>query len=139
MNYSQLFLYFGFIWGIIAFCLLVFAWRSAVKGNTRRHRLLMMVLTVAAWLFIAAYLLRYRYPESIPDVPPELIPWLAFHGTVALIPLFGASILVWARLTGDRVPENPRHLNRYHRIYGRVIIMLWCFTHIGGIANFWLI
>jgi uncharacterized membrane protein YozB (DUF420 family) len=139
MNYSQLFSYFGFTWGIIAFCLLIFAWRSAVKGNTRRHRLLMIVLTGGAWLFIAAYLLRYRYPESIPDVPPELIPWLAFHGTVALIPLFGASSLVWARLTGDRVPEKSRHLNRYHRIYGRVIIILWCFTHIGGIANFWLI
>jgi len=23
-------------------------------------------------------------------------------------------------------------------LYGRVLILLWCFTHLGGIMNFWL-
>ncbi len=140
-DYSFLFLNISFIWGLIALGLLLVAWQAARQGKIGRHRLLMGILTAAAWLFIAVYSLRYRYPEYIPQIPEEYIPWMAVHGTIALIPLFGATALLWARLKERRRPPQQQrgHLNRHHRVYGRIILALWCFTHLGGIANFWLL
>jgi len=139
MNYSQLFLLTGVIWAVIAFGLLIIAWHAAATGNIRRHRLIMLFSTAAAWLFIIGYLFQYRYPNSTPSIPPEYIPWLALHGTVALLPLLGAPFLVWARLREKLKPAGHYHFNRHHRLYGRVLIPLWCFTHLGGIMNFWLL
>ena len=127
------------VWAIVAFGLLIVAWRAARERNIRRHRLIMIISTVAAWLFIAGYLLRYKFADSIPNIPPEYIPWFAIHGTVAMFPLIGATCLVWARLRERRNPSYQSHFNRYHKHYGRVLILLWCFTHLGGIFNFWLV
>jgi len=57
-------------------------------------------------------------------VAPEYIPWLAFHGTVGLFTLIGASLQVWARFR-----QAFLHLNRHHRGYGRIRILLSAFTH----------
>ena len=131
----QAFLFIGTLWAAIALVLLWVAWRAAREKNLRRHQIIMTILTIAAWLFIALYLLRYRYPESLPQIPPEYITWLALHGTVALFPLFGAAFMVASRWLQRRHPNRSYHFNRHHKIYGRVLIVLWCFTHIGGIAN----
>jgi uncharacterized membrane protein YozB (DUF420 family) len=139
MNFSQLFLVIGVVWATIGFFLLIVAWHAAASGNIRRHRFIMILSAVAAWLFIIGYLLRYRYGESIPQLPPEYIPWFALHGTVALFPFFGATFLVWGRLRERHKPAGQYHINRQHRKYGRVLIVLWCFTHLGGVVNFWLV
>ncbi|MCP4043180.1 MAG: DUF420 domain-containing protein [Gammaproteobacteria bacterium] len=140
-NYSSLFLNISFIWGLFALGLLLVAWQAARLGKIGHHRLLMGFLTVAAWLFVAAYSLRYRYPGYVPEIPEEYIPWMAIHGTIALIPLFGATALLWARIKERHSPAQLQrgHLNRHHRLYGRIIVGLWCFTHLGGIANSWLL
>ena len=95
----------------------------------------MIFLTAGAWLFISSYLLRYSMPGYAPiEIPREYIPWIAFHGTVGLIPLFGSALLVWARVRG----RSASHLNRHHRCYGRFLVPVWGFSHLGGILNFWL-
>jgi len=137
-TYSDIFMLTGFIWAIIATGLLIVAWRAARCGNIVRHRLIMLISTLAAWIFIIGYVLRYRFADSIPQIPPEYIPWFALHGTVAMIPFLGATCLVWARFRGRRNPSCNSHFNQNHARYGRVLIPLWCFTHLGGIANFWI-
>ncbi len=126
------------IWATLSLVLLFIAWRSAVRGNTTLHRSMMIFLTLAAWVFIFSYLMQYRSPGEVSRVPPEYVPWVAIHGTVGLVPLIGATVLVWARLFQRRNPDSRLHLNRRHGIYGRVLIVLWAFTHLGGIVNYWL-
>ena len=133
----------GGLWGVTAFILLLVAWRAAAALNIRLHRPLMILLVVGAWVFLAAYLSRYsehsrNYGSSTQGLPSYLILWLAVHGTIALIPLLGATMLVWARLTGSEAPGVRSHLNRNHRRYGRVLAGLWLFTNAGGILNFLL-
>lgn len=138
--YAKIFFLIGVFWGITAFMLLIAAWRAAAVRNTRLHRPLMVFLTVGAWAFISTYLLRYSYPDEFSlNVPSHLVPWIAVHGTIALLPLFGATLLVWARFSGSGETGGISfHFNRHHRFYGRVIAALWLFTHAGGIFNFWL-
>jgi hypothetical protein len=93
-----------------------------------------MLSSAMAWAFIAAYLLRYKIPGAIPEISPQYIPWIAIHRTIALIPLFGATCLILARLISRR----EHHFNRHHRYYSRAFVLLWCFTHLGGVVNFWL-
>jgi uncharacterized membrane protein YozB (DUF420 family) len=132
----------GGVWGVTALILLIVAWRAAAALNIRLHRPLMILLVALAWVFLAAYLSRYsehsrNYGPSSQELPSYLILWLAVHGTVALIPLFGATMLVWARLTGTGAGPGIRlHLNRNHRRYGRALAGLWLFTNAGGIFNF---
>lgn len=94
----------------------------------------MVLLTLGAWVFIASYLVNYSQPGAGPEIDPAYIPWLAVHGTLGLVPLLGATVLVAARFRG----ASNSHLNRLHRIYGRVFMLIWLFTHIGGIANYFL-
>ena len=133
-NYGEVFLYVGLVWAFIALGLLLLAWHAVTQGNILLHKRLMVFLAVMAWAFIAAYLLRYKIPGAIPEIPPQYIPWIAIHGSIALIPLFGAPCLILARLFSRK----EQHFNRYHRYYGRVFLLIWCFTHLGGIVNFWL-
>ncbi|MBI5810957.1 MAG: hypothetical protein HZB21_07215, partial [Deltaproteobacteria bacterium] len=111
-----------------------------VSKNITLHRTIMVVLTIGAWLFVLLYLLRYRIEdEAALRVPAHLVLWLAIHGTVALAAIAGATTLVWARLRGsDAGLGFSGHLNSFHIIYGRVVLVLWTFTNIGGIANFYL-
>ncbi len=133
-NYGDVFLYVGLAWAFVGLGLLLLAWFTVTQGNIQLHRRLMVLLTIMAWTFIAAYLFRYNTPGAIPKISPQYIPWIAIHGTIALIPLFGATFLILARLT----LRKEHHFNRHHRYYGRAFVLLWCFTHLGGIVNFWL-
>ncbi|MBA1330301.1 hypothetical protein QQ73_03665 [Candidatus Endoriftia persephone str. Guaymas] len=133
-SYQTLFTYFSLSWALIAIALLLIAWRAVRAGKIRLHRNLMMTVTAGAWLFVALYLLRYRYPELKAEVPPEYVGWIAFHGSVALLPLIGAALLIAARLLAG--PDS--HFNRHHRRYGRLLIPLWLFTHLGGLVNIYL-
>ncbi len=127
----------GGLWGATAFILLVIAWRAAAARNIRLHRPLMLLLVVGAWVFLAAYLSKYsRHNGSSSELPSYLILWLAAHGAIALVPLFGATMLAWARLTGTKATGLRFHLNNKHRSYGRVLAGLWLFTNAGGIFNF---
>ena len=133
--YSKIFMYAGLLWGVISFCLLIAAWLLAVRRDIKNHRFIMIILTVGAWIFILSYLLRNYLPGATAiEIPRHLVPWIAFHGTLGLVPLFGSTMLVFARLR--RGPTS--HINRLHRLYGRVLVPIWCFTHIGGILNFFL-
>ncbi len=134
----QLFLYVSSAWAFIALGLLAIAWRAARAKNIGLHRNIMVFLTFAAWLFFTIYLLRYRYPELTLAIPPEFIPWIALHGTVALFPLLGSALMVFSRWREQRSPHRSFHFNRYHKQYGRVLILLWAFTHLGGIFNAYL-
>ncbi len=134
----QLFLSIGSAWAIIALALLVLAWHAARTKSFNLHRKIMVFLTIAAWVFLALYLVRYRYPELTPSIPPEYIPWLALHGTVALFPLIGATLMVISRWLERRHPGRKYHLNQHHKWYGRLFVLLWCFTHLGGIGNAYL-
>jgi len=131
----QLFLYVGSAWAVIALGLLIVAWRAARANNIHLHRKIMIFLTSAAWIFLVLYLVRYRYPEMVTAIPPEYIPWIALHGTVALFPLIGATLMVISRWREQRNPQGDLLLNRNHKWIGRILILLWCFTHLGGIAN----
>ncbi|MAE94476.1 MAG: hypothetical protein CL910_07440 [Deltaproteobacteria bacterium] len=123
------------LWGVVSLGLLWLAWRAAVARRWSLHRNLMIFLTLGAWVFITSYLLRYGQPGAMPEIDPAYIPWLAIHGTLGLVPLFGASLLVISRL---RHGPSASHLNRHHRLYGRSLMIVWVFTHLGGIANYFL-
>ncbi len=133
----------GGLWGATSFILLVIAWRAAAgragqaARNIRLHRPLMLLLVAGAWFFLAAYLSKYsRDHGASSELGSYLILWLAAHGTIALVPLFGATMLAWARLTGSRATGIRLHLNNNHRSYGRLLAGLWLFTNAGGIFNF---
>jgi uncharacterized membrane protein YozB (DUF420 family) len=138
VNYTQYFQNFGLAWGVIALVLLILAWRAAVNGNIVRHRTLMIVLMAGTWLFVVSYLSRYVIPGVEPKIPTSLIPWIMFHGTVALIPFVGGSLMVWARLSKGNSDLKVK-INQSHRRYGRILLPLWVITLLGGIANYWLI
>jgi len=126
------------VWGFLSLGLLWIAWRAAVAKKWSLHRNLMVLLILGAWVFIAGYLLRYRQPGAAPEIDPAYIPWLALHGTLGLVPLVGATMLVVSRYRRYRQGVGVSHLNRHHRIYGRVLILVWVFTHVGGIVNYFL-
>ena len=132
-----MFLHLSMIWGVIALTLLMVAWRMAATGNIHRHKQIMIFLTIGAWLFVGNYLIAYE-AGTIPKVPPELMVWLSIHGTVAMFPIIGAIVLIVARLRTHRNSSRVNHINHYHRIYGRVLMALWVFTHIGGFVNYYL-
>jgi len=138
MNYAEVFHTVSLVWAVVALLLLLFAWRCAVARNLLWHRRVMMVLTAGAWLFLAGYAVQYRIPEARITVAPEYIPWLAFHGTIGLLILVGITLLVLARLWQRAHPESNLHFNRHHQRYGRVLVLTWAFTHVGGIVNYWL-
>ena len=136
MDYGRLFLQLTLAWGVLSLFLLILAWRKAAGGNTAVHRMLMIMLTVGAWLFVLSYLLRFIIPGyNAPDIPKRLIPWFVIHGTVGTFILLGATALVYARIRGSK----EAFLNRHHRLIGRVTAGLWCFTHLGGLVNIWLL
>ena len=139
--YGKIFFYYGFLWGIASLLLLLTAWRAAASKKIPLHRTIMVVLTIGGWLFVLLYLLRYRIEdEAALRVPAHLVPWLAVHGSTALAAIAGATALVWARLEKGSVDGMgfSGHLNSFHRLYGRIVLVLWTFTHIGGIANFYV-
>jgi uncharacterized membrane protein YozB (DUF420 family) len=131
----SLFLAISTIWAVVAIVLLIFSWRLARAGKIRVHKTLMTLLTLGAWVFVASYLFTQRYGDAaaIP-FPKEHVIWMAVHGTIGLIPLVGATCLIVSRV---RSKGNYRstHLNRNHKYYGRVIVVIWLFTHLGGIFN----
>jgi uncharacterized membrane protein YozB (DUF420 family) len=139
--YTKIFLTTGLIWAIIAMLLLLIAWWCAyTKRSLLLHRRLMILLTIAAWLFILGYLLRYLLPGVKPlNIPAYLIPWFAFHALIACIPLFGAPLLLWARIRPNDSISLNLHLNKHHTRYGRILMLLWAFTHAAGALNFFLI
>ncbi len=138
--YYTVFLVIGLIWAFVAFALLIISWRAATRGDIRLHKPLMLVLTAGAWIFMAAYIARYALIEGgSPEVPSHLVPWLAVHGSAGLVPLFGSTALVAARLLSREDSHGPGgHLNRHHRFYGRTVASFWLFTHAGGMLNFYL-
>ena len=135
-DYGRLFLHLTFAWGVLSLLLLIIAWRKAATGNRTDHKMLMIMLTIGSWLFVLSYILHNIIPGlSIPAIPPRFVPWFAIHGTVALLPLFGATALIYARIKGS----NEAFLNRHHRLLGRIAAALWCFSHLGGMVNIWLL
>lgn len=64
--------------------------------------------------------------------------WLAVHGFVGMLPIVGAVLLILARIRSHRSTSGVVHLNRNHRRYGRVLVVLWVFTHLGGFVNYYL-
>jgi len=121
-------------WAFLAMILLITSWRLARAGKTTAHRNIMILLTIGAWVFIINYIFMQRYSEGHGSIPREYIPWIAFHGTLGLIPLIGATCLVASRMMtgGHRLAG---HFNRQHKLYGRIFIAIWCFTHLGGMFN----
>lgn len=127
-------------WGVIAVILLLYSWTCARGGNHILHRQLMVFLTIAALIFIAGYFLtEYVFATEPMSIPDKLIPWVALHGTLALVPLVAGPVILWSRLyelQGDGlIGRFHRHLNDRHRIYGQILVCFWIFTHLGGIAN----
>jgi len=138
MSAHDVFLNVSLLWTVLAFALLVLSWRLAGMGNRRRHRQLMIFLTVAAWIFITVYLWQSSRPRPLLEIREDFILWLAFHGTLGLIALLGATALLVARLWQEKHPDSSLYLNRKHKLYGQIVMSLWLFTHIGGVINYLL-
>ncbi|MBE9552577.1 MAG: DUF420 domain-containing protein [Proteobacteria bacterium] len=121
-------------WAVIALVLLIVAWRLARAGRTVPHRNIMILLTVGAWVFVLNYIFVQRYGGEHGSFPREYVPWMALHGSLGLVPLIGATCLVLGRLMAGR-NRLSAHFNRHHKLYGRTFIVVWVFTHLGGIFN----
>lgn len=132
-----MFLQLSLIWGVIALSLLLLSWFAAARGRTRLHKNLMIFLTLGAWVFVSSYLLQYQ-SGKIPDIPQSLVVWMSIHGIVGMIPIVGAIVLIAARLMTGRNSAGIRHINQHHRLYGRLLVALWIFTHLGGMVNYYL-
>ena len=121
-------------WALIAVILLLVSWRLARQGKISVHKNLMGLLTLGAWIFVINYLFRQRYGGAQLTIPKEYILWMAIHGSLGLIPLLGATSLIIARFRAGTKGISG-HFNRLHKGYGRVFIVIWIFTHLGGIVN----
>ncbi|MDP6343152.1 MAG: hypothetical protein QF491_06430, partial [Alphaproteobacteria bacterium] len=75
-----------------------------------------------------------RYGGEAASFPRQYIPWVALHGSLGLVPLIGATCLVAGRLMAGR-NRFSGHFNRHHKAYGRTFIVVWVFTHLGGLFN----
>ncbi|HHL39744.1 MAG TPA: DUF420 domain-containing protein [Deltaproteobacteria bacterium] len=132
---------FGLVWALVSMVLLAAAWRAAARKAAPLHASLMKFLTAGAWVFLLLYLASHGAGAGSYDrtrISGPLVPWLALHGTLGLAVVVGAALLLVSRLRGPAGPVST-HLNRFHRVYGRVTAGLWMFTHAGGVANFWLL
>lgn len=121
-------------WAVIALALLIVAWRLARTGRIVAHRNIMILLTVGAWIFVINYIFVQRYGGDPVSIPRAYIPWMALHGSLGLVPLIGATCLVAGRLMAGR-NRLSSHFNRHHKAYGRTFVVVWVFTHLGGIFN----
>ena len=130
----SVFLIISTAWAVIALVLLIVAWRLARAGRIVLHRNIMILLTTGAWIFIINYIFVQRYGGGIGPFPSEYVPWIALHGSLGLVPLIGATCLVVGRLMTGR-NKFSAHFNRHHKAYGRTFIVVWFFTHLGGIFN----
>ncbi len=128
------FLIISTTWAVTALVLLIVAWRLVRVGRIVAHRNIMILLTVGAWIFITNYIFVQRYGGDFRSFPSEYIPWIALHGSLGLVPLIGATCLVVGRLMTGR-NRFSAHFNRHHKAYGCTFIVVWLFTHLGGIFN----
>ena len=130
----SIFLIISTAWAVTALVLLIVAWWSVRDGRIILHRNIMILLTAGAWIFIVNYIFVQRYGGGLGQFPSEYIPWVALHGSLGLIPLLGATCLVVARLMTGR-NKFSRYFNQHHKRYGRAFIIVWVFSHLGGIFN----
>ncbi len=143
-SYEVIFSVVGHVWGVAACFLLIISvlliWKDKERFE-RCHKSMMYLMVLGGWLFVLLYLSGY-YFRSVPvSVPHSFVPWFALHGTLALVALFGATLLLLTRKTDDRLQRTGlvANLNARHRLYGRVVALLWLFTHIGGIINLYIL
>ena len=134
MAAMSMFLIISTAWAVIALALLIVAWWLASVGRIVPHRNIMILLTVGAWVFILNYIFVQRYGGEFGSFPREYVPWMALHGSLGLVPLIGATCLVVGRLMAGR-NKFSTHFNQHHKAYGRTFILVWFFTHLGGIFN----
>ncbi|MCF6217951.1 MAG: DUF420 domain-containing protein [Gammaproteobacteria bacterium] len=139
MSFTELSMHYGLGWSLLSIIFLLLAWYDATQSNTSRHRTIMIFMVLGSWLFVISYLLRYLIPGEMPSLPdPLMLTWLTVHGSIALIPSIGGPLMIWARYQkGDS--SLAQRINQQHRKIGRIIIPVWLFTHMGGIANYWLL
>ncbi len=143
-RFAQIFFVVGTIWGASAFILMIAAWRSVRRGDIASHRRFILILLVGGWCFVAFYLTSYSLDQTYSDfVPERLVPWLAFHGVVALLTLFVITVLVWARFSApvetDEKYSLPSYINRHHRFIGTITALLWLLTQAGGFINLYIL
>jgi uncharacterized membrane protein YozB (DUF420 family) len=131
---AVMFLIISTAWAVIALVLLIVAWWLARIGRTVLHRNIMILLTAGAWIFIFNYIFLQRYGGELESFPREYVPWMALHGSLGLVPLIGATCLVVGRLMMGR-NKFSTHFNHHHKTYGRTFIVVWFFTHLGGLFN----
>ena len=134
MAATSMFLIISTAWAVIALVLLIVAWWLVRVGRIALHRNIMILLTVGAWIFIINYIFVQRYGGELGPFPSEYVPWMALHGSLGLVPLIGATCLVVGRLMTGR-NKFSTHFNQHHKAYGRTFIVVWFFTHLGGIFN----
>ncbi len=130
----SMFLIISTAWAVVALVLLIAAWWLIRVGRIAPHRNIMILLTAGAWIFVINYIFVQRYGGELGPLPSEYVPWMALHGSLGLVPLIGATCLVVGRLTTGRNRFNT-HFNRHHKVYGRTFVVVWFFTHLGGIFN----
>ena len=140
-SYAQYFLIAATVWGVIAMTLLLTAWWCAYQRCCKWHRRLMIFLTIGAWLFLLSYMIRYYTPGNTPPaIPTHLSLWFAIHGTMGMFSLISVTLVVWSRVSRGQWSRNlHQHFNRHHILYGRILVVVWTLTHMGGIANYWLL
>lgn len=154
IKFAQIFFVVGMFWGALACVLMITAWRSVRRRDVTSHRRLMLILLIGGWSFVAFYLIGYSFEQSYSDiVPTHIVPWLAFHGVVALLTLFAITVLVWARLTGpaeardffsEDLPGRDSskirsYINTHHRVIGRITALFWLLTQAGGFINLYIL
>lgn len=134
---GALFLALSALWGALALPLLLLAWHAARQGRTQLHRRLMVLVLAGTWTFVAAYLLFYRHHPDKAPVAEHMVLWLRVHGLLGLLATLGASAL----LLGRSLPKwaASSWLNRHHRRLGRIAVVLWLVTYLGGLFNYALV
>ena len=136
----------GSVWGVAA-CALIIVSVLLVRRDKERfekcHKWMMYTMVGGGWLFVLLYFAGYYFKSEPIDMPRSLVPWFAVHGTLALVALLGATLLLTTRDTAEEdLPFGTglvASLNNRHRLYGSIIVLLWLFTHIGGIVNLYLL
>ncbi len=140
----------GFAAILISLVLLSSAYIAARKKNYNAHKWLMLFAVSTNLTFLILYIIRWLTEGDTKFGGPSsifyfvYIPVLIIHILTALISVFFVSKQVWLGLMKTKISADGKiafigKFRKIHRYIGKIAIIIWIFSFIGGISIFFML